>query len=332
MSELQQAINNNVAPYLQSLFSKIVYEAKVVNSVLVAGIRKYGTSQTVQVGTNKNGTAKMKTIVNKFAVLDLYIPKDDGGRSKLKTIVLGPTNALSFQPTANDLAAIASVVTQNVVTTNTDDISVVASNTPTSVVAPAAGATGSSGQGQGAQQQLPSKKISILGGSYDLYTADGIDTYIYAISRGYVSPISGYYPKVPLYGVEFDVTDANQLAAFKATLKGEIMGSSTALQSTGQGSGANIAADQEAHRESNQTQTGSVGTTQPIPLVVPLNKLPSVALSASTLYDFYKSQGLSLPSLNERAQIYQSLGLGQAAFYVGSAEQNTKLLQKLKYG
>ena len=88
----------------------------MVSSVLIGGMRKYGTSQTIQVGQNKNGTAKMKTITNKFAVMDLYLGKEDGGRTKLKTIVLGPTNALTFQPTTADLAGLSARISQDLVT------------------------------------------------------------------------------------------------------------------------------------------------------------------------------------------------------------------------
>jgi hypothetical protein len=52
--------------------------------------------------------------------------------------------------------------------------------------------------------------------------------------------------------------------------------------------------------------------------------------SASTLFEWYQAQGQALPSVTTRAKLYQSLGLGQASFYTGTAEQNTKLLNALK--
>lgn len=49
----------------------------------------------------------------------------------------------------------------------------------------------------------------------------------------------------------------------------------------------------------------------------------------TTLSAYYASKGQALPSVAQRAQIYQSLGLGQSAYYTGTAEQNTKLLNAL---
>lgn len=51
---------------------------------------------------------------------------------------------------------------------------------------------------------------------------------------------------------------------------------------------------------------------------------------ASTLYEFYTSQGKPLPSISTRAQLYEQLGLGSASSYQGTASQNTKLLQVLQ--
>lgn len=51
---------------------------------------------------------------------------------------------------------------------------------------------------------------------------------------------------------------------------------------------------------------------------------------ATTLYDYYTSQGKQLPSLTDRGAQFQSLGLGSAAEYTGSAVQNEALLNKLQ--
>lgn len=49
---------------------------------------------------------------------------------------------------------------------------------------------------------------------------------------------------------------------------------------------------------------------------------------ATTLYDYYKAIGQSLPPVATRADVYKSLGLGSA--YSGTADQNNALLGKLK--
>lgn len=51
---------------------------------------------------------------------------------------------------------------------------------------------------------------------------------------------------------------------------------------------------------------------------------------AKTLYEFYTKKGQKLPSIAERAKIYESSGLGTG--YAGTASQNLSLLQKLSTG
>lgn len=53
-------------------------------------------------------------------------------------------------------------------------------------------------------------------------------------------------------------------------------------------------------------------------------------MAATTLYSYYTSQGKALPSISERAKTYESLGLGKANTYTGTAAQNTSLLGKLQ--
>lgn len=55
-----------------------------------------------------------------------------------------------------------------------------------------------------------------------------------------------------------------------------------------------------------------------------------VGQDARNLYEWYTARGEELPPVQERSQIYEDLGLGLAAFYTGTAEQNTKLLAGLK--
>jgi len=53
---------------------------------------------------------------------------------------------------------------------------------------------------------------------------------------------------------------------------------------------------------------------------------------SATLYEFYKSQGKNLPSVAERKTIYQQMGLGSASEFVGTADQNNRLLAALQGG
>jgi len=52
--------------------------------------------------------------------------------------------------------------------------------------------------------------------------------------------------------------------------------------------------------------------------------------NATNLSDYYSAWSKNLPSLNERAKIYECLGLGSASSYTGSSQQNTQLLNAFK--
>src|SRR3990167_8851956 len=52
---------------------------------------------------------------------------------------------------------------------------------------------------------------------------------------------------------------------------------------------------------------------------------------AKTLYEYYSSKGQALPSVSERAKVFESQGLGTATMYKGTTEQNTALLNKLSF-
>jgi len=81
---LKQAAANNLAPYLQALLGKIVYEVKVVSSIITKdGFKQTGTTQRIQTGTFANGTPKYKTVTNKFATLIVYAITDKGSRARL---------------------------------------------------------------------------------------------------------------------------------------------------------------------------------------------------------------------------------------------------------
>jgi hypothetical protein len=53
---------------------------------------------------------------------------------------------------------------------------------------------------------------------------------------------------------------------------------------------------------------------------------------ASNLYEYYQSIGQNLPSIQERAKIFETSGLGSATGYMGTASQNAALLAKLASG
>lgn len=62
----------------------------------------------------------------------------------------------------------------------------------------------------------------------------------------------------------------------------------------------------------------------------PVVTAPRAGATATTLFEWYTAQGQVLPTVQARSIIYQEKGLGQASYYTGTAEQNTKLLTALK--
>lgn len=100
--------------------------------------------------------------------------------------------------------------------------------------------------------------------------------------------------------------------------------------------------------ENSNTKSGSNGNNYVPPVSQPNRNIEAPVLSnptptetrvnnnsnsqASTLYEYYTGQGQALPSRTERAKLFESLGLGSAAEYSGTSNQNTILLQKLKAG
>jgi RNAse (barnase) inhibitor barstar len=53
-------------------------------------------------------------------------------------------------------------------------------------------------------------------------------------------------------------------------------------------------------------------------------------MPSHTLFEYYRSQGRSLPPILERAQLWENLGLGKAKDYTGSVQQNPRLLSALQ--
>lgn len=76
--------------------------------------------------------------------------------------------------------------------------------------------------------------------------------------------------------------------------------------------------------------TAPAAVPPPAPTPKPVDPRVAAAKAATNLSEFYTAIGSSLPSIQQRANLYQSWGLGQASLYTGTAEQNTKMLAYLK--
>lgn len=135
IEELRTAAANNLAPFLTSLPGKIVYEVKVVSSIVTKdGFKQTGTTQRIQTGTYQNGQPKYKTVTNKFATLVMYALTDKGSRAKLTTIVLGPVDSAKLLVAQNDLRTLETELPSLVTTTDINEIKGIQTSTPVEVV------------------------------------------------------------------------------------------------------------------------------------------------------------------------------------------------------
>jgi len=135
--EMRSAAANNLAPFLAALPGKIVYEVKVVSSIITKdGFKQTGTTQRVKTGTYSNGTPKYKTVTNKFATLVVYALTDKGSRAKLTTIVLGPTDSAKLTVAQNDLRTLEGELPALVTTTDINEIKGIETATDVKVTTP----------------------------------------------------------------------------------------------------------------------------------------------------------------------------------------------------
>lgn len=224
VEELRQAAANNLAPFLETILGKIIYEVKIVSSIITKdGFKQTGTVQQIRSGTTSTGAPKYKTVVNKFATLNLYVMTDKGVRSKISTIVLGPTNSAKLTVGVNDIREVETSLPSLVTTTDINEIKGIETSNPVTISTP------------------------------------------------------------------------------------------------GASSGTSVPA----------SETGSV-VTPAAPVSTPAPVSDTRGNNALTLFDWFQSRGLPLMSVEFRAMHYEKLGLGQKAFYTGTAEQNSKLLAAFK--
>jgi len=60
------------------------------------------------------------------------------------------------------------------------------------------------------------------------------------------------------------------------------------------------------------------------------SQLPEAARVATSLSEYYRAMGQTLPRVDNRSGIFAELRLGAAANYRGTADQNLSLLRALK--
>lgn len=409
-ADLIQAAQNNLAPFLAALPGKVIYQIKVVSSVTTKdGFVQRGVSQQVQTGTNANGTPKYKTVVNKFAVMDLYLLTDKGSKTKITEVVLGPTDAINFQPTGNTLTSVENTVKSTLVTSNIQDtggtfttqpsgsigaapiqqytasgslapnlspnataeqLANRANPTAVTVQYPTTGLfhnTGGFGEemskrvgntiyrlyllgdpfrnifgstiGAGAQADIVGKwllqNFGFSVGSLPTFNyADLTTDRSIALDTGFTSPgqpgagISDPFTLIKL----FLSTNGTPAGSTSAVLNGPGSGAAVVNTPTATIDRYELIFDPNTNKWSvDDKLTGSTkyfDTRQDAEAAAPDVQLS--VCQAPTLNTYYLILGKSVPSIADRATLYQALSLGQANYYTGTAEQNTKLLAALK--
>lgn len=273
-TELRVAAANNLAATLSALPGSLSYEIKIVPSVITKdGFKQTGAAQQIVSGTNKDGTKKYKTVVNKFAVLSVFLMNEKGVRTKVRQITLGPTDVVKFNPTLVQIAALEQGIKSDIVTGDVEEIEEIEGRT----VQP--------------EPEQENKWNYIMGAGYQPPQYNSRNTRQLSNGTTYLLP-----DRV-----------SNGLKSLKYE---DVFGNYTPI----------IVGSPEDPLFSQ----GGEGTRRSD---VPGNPASE---SATTLSAYYSALGKTLPSVSQRAEKYQELGLGQASFYTGTAEQNAKLLDALK--
>ena len=302
VTDLEAALRNNLAPFLAAIPSRVIYEVKIQSSYTTRdGFTVRGITQRVQNGTFANGTPKYKSVTNKFAVANLYVLTAKGSRSKIDSIVLGPTDAVSFQPQAGELNALETNVRKTITTTyplaskEIED----ENGEPNRKVS-----TGPTAQ----EKREGNDPTASVGSSLTFKQSGQTTLYLYKGKYFYKS------------------------TQFKGTYRDINPGKAIAVQiASGQVKLENLTDDEYIPEPvTNQDAAAFLrGEWPPKAPLPPPPPAPPAPPKPKTLTEFYALTGDPLPSIQERAAEYDKLGLGSFLYYTGTAEQNAKLLEAL---
>jgi len=344
INELQRAAENNLASFIMALPGKIIYEIKIVSSVTSKdGFTQRGTTQKIITGYFTSGAPKYKTVTNKFAQLKIYVITEKGTRTNIATVTLGPVNSAVFNPSGAEITLAEQEIKSNITTTDISEIKTIETTQPIAVEqteTPAAQpTTGPVSIGE-TPAQLIAKGMKVSN-TYEEALNNLIPVDFYTSNetrRGFQQILVGPSPNVPfgfsktdmagakeylrqfpdssVSGLQTNYTRENLLNnvepmtdvvwAFKAPW-GEIL--------------TNIKLSQL------KTLTPPPGLTSGIPELESGNQNKCLAVSIS---EFFGGTIPATASVQERAKLYESWGLGQAAYYTGTAEQNNRFLAELK--
>ncbi len=320
--ELLDSAQNNLAPFIAGIFGRISYELKIVSSVVSKdGFRQTGTTQRIISSYNKDGSPRYKTVTNKFATLDIFVMSDKRVRTKIATIVLGPVDSAHLQLSASQVGAIAESIKENIFTSDIAELSGIVTSAPFTVLTPAPENASSAFMAPAAQK--PVRKITPRGYfvNYDqfftqVFYQDGDHL---VVSPDFQTVLTDEEKsKLGSYGAQVgEAIKRLKLEGYPVdTFPHKIF--------------HNEIDGKPARQVAAKTFDEFFGATLETQESQGTASLPPAALSAQTLFDFFNAQSKPLPGVGERSKLYESLGLGLAAYYTGTAEQNTKLLRSLQ--
>lgn len=344
MSELETALRNNLVPFFASVLGRFVYETKVVSTVTSKdGFTQRGQAQQVVSGYTTAGAPKYRTVVNKFAVADIYFLSETGTRTKAGRIVLGPTDAVNFRPALDELSRLDLDIKGDISTPSLSGVSDVKQNGSTTTLSkpdeqPLASANFSKASSVALSRLFRAGASNGNPPPDQLYADTGKRIYIIPnlqASGAGIFESTDEYIKAHDAGEHYDIT--------KKRLKDRY---GIDFESLPTRNPADLAqqAVQAGYETQMQYDAGRGNVQNPIYSTTSVAELLNLAEGADTtrpigtgpvctaenLTQFFNARGEQLPSVETRSVLYEQYGLGTRSFYTATSEQNVKLLSKLK--
>jgi hypothetical protein len=366
INELQRAAENNLASFIMALPGKIIYEIKIVSSVTSKdGFTQRGTTQKIITGYFTSGAPKYKTVTNKFAQLKIYVVTEKGTRTNIATVTLGPVNSAVFNPSGADIQLAEQEIKNNITTTDISEIKTIETTQQIAVEQTekaTAGTNTKTEQGYPISNSYAEALNNLIPPKF-FYTQFGGPGWPAKIDVG-------FSPNVPFGTREITLSEAQQkirdagtglivdatktmdevwrglgltpgtwndttakmlvlsglaMATPKATdILNNIFPASKVVYAYRAPNGEILTNVTLETIRSLDTASGSEITEQPLASSNP-NKCLAVTIS-----DFFGGNIPQTATLEKRALLYESWGLGQAAYYTGTAEQNNRFLAELK--
>lgn len=319
---LRNAALANLVPFVNGIQNRLQYDIKIVSSVTSRdGFKQTGAAQKVLVGYNKKGAPKYKTLVNRFAVMHLFMLSDTKHRFKVATLTLGPTDAAKLHPDSAALRQLNDSIAQffgKNVTPATVNIQPEQTIEPTPAAPP----------------RMPEQP------------AAGQVTAATPIVQPAAAPPPTASTAVPMVQPQ----DLNRLLAEQEKL----------VRSNAKNALDKIAIERRTQVSFvfpdgtlieaglNPSQAPSVRIVDLLSGIAAADVPPefldegrrqraaekgfdfSTACAATSLAEWFPRRGMDLPPVEERSRMWEGLGLGPRTFYTGTGEQNMILLGELK--